>query len=346
MIHCDIINIRMTQQFSSQSYSSTTIFKRFILGSITLIFLSSHTTRVFATTLDFNSLSEYSVQSVPEAQHDTMRPIDQKDDTVQLKSSTNDSLASLTYAQKETQPSFLEKMGLAVDSVRNSISNFTTSTGKVLSVVKDTVIDNVEKHGMNVLFGADVLIFSTTAGLVLFPAVITSNDLIQDFFKSGIDLEVRAAVGIASLYAFFQTGNGLSGTYQDKIAGFQNVTNWDVGSIGRDLTIILVPVALVTALVAGGTILTAAKSFFLTAIAYLPTSRVVGKYIVSETKDAFIETEKECSERDDKCASNFDKGTIMLFNYLPDKMPDMGMDDFIIDLKNSFFKKTNTEASK
>lgn len=135
----------------------------------------------------------------------------------------------------------------------------------------------------------------------------------------------------------FSTGVAIFTAYNQQIQFFEKATGWQFTPLNEDLFIIGGVLSLSFIFLVGPVFSTGIKYIATAAPAHLPKWQKILSYFTKETKSAFTETEKECEDSIGKCSSLFDKTVILIFNYLPGNMPDLGMDDAIINFKNSLF---------
>lgn len=162
----------------------------------------------------------------------------------------------------------------------------------------------------------------------------------QHILKSTYDMYARILI-VGYSFSHATTDRGWNEMYSQITSQFEQMTHWQLGPLNQDL-IWFGATALVVGLFFGQEALLAHPEVLTGISASLGANMtIISKYITKETKSAFTETEKECKEREDNCANLEDKGIILLFNYLPGNMPDLGLDDFVIGIKNKFLRVNN-----
>ncbi len=190
-------------------------------------------------------------------------------------------------------------------------------------------------------------------GIIVGSAVVSSpvfQKVLRRVFTAGTDLQVKAVGVLTTLLVVAVTHRAFMEVYQQQLEAFTRFTGWQFAPLGEDLIIVGVMLAIVLVFVEAEAIIAVVKAAAVAAKKVLPARKAVTSYFAKESKTAFSETEKECKDRVDKCSSWFDKGIILLFNYLPGTMPDLGMDDAIINWKNKLLppsqSKVNDSAAK
>lgn len=162
-----------------------------------------------------------------------------------------------------------------------------------------------------------------------------ATELLRRILRSATNSQIRLVGLISAAVLSASTGVALLTVYNQQIQFFQNATGWQFTPVAEDLLIVGGVLSLGLVFLVGPSLTTAAKYAVASVPAYLPKWQKIINYFTKETKSAFTETEKECEDTINKCSSLFDKTVILLFNYLPGSMPDLGMDDAIINFKNN-----------
>lgn len=159
----------------------------------------------------------------------------------------------------------------------------------------------------------------------------------KKLLKSSSNLQIRVVGFASALVVSFTTGIAVQTAYVQQMDFFQSYTGWQLNPVGQDLLLVGGVLTFSFFYFGAGSIVTALKTGLTASVGFIPELEKVVSYFAKETKGAFTETEKECKERLDECSSLFDKLVILGVNYLPGNMPDLGIDDAIINFKNSLF---------
>jgi hypothetical protein len=295
-----------------------------LLLSLVFLFFSSPISAIESESTE-NFQTSYQVVSSPEspAQIEVNTP-PQKDAPTSLSALTNKELSQNTSNQE-------------VNGSKENLLQGTVQMYDSLKMLLSKLMQYLSKNGIFLFYAGSILALFTS--LILFNIVSpTLLFYLKDLVRSGINLEVRALLLLSALIIFFKAGTPIQTAFELQVQNFTSYTGWQLNGFWTDLALIGGSVLFLIGCFFGPELIAGLKSFTLPSITIVPTLQKIGRYTLKETKSAFTETEKECKEREDGCQDPLDKAIILLFNYLPGPMPDLGIDDFIINLKNSLLK--------
>lgn len=202
------------------------------------------------------------------------------------------------------------------------------NTPSNVEIAKTFVVNFITHQGREL--GIIFITFSLTSAM--------SFLLFRRVMKSALNSQIRVVGLVSAIVLSATTGVALMTAYNQQISFFEQVSGWQFSPLGEDIFIVGGVLFTCFLFLAGPTLLFGVKSLSTVAPVFIPDWKKILTYFTKETKSAFTETEKECQDTIEKCSSLFDKTIILIFNYLPGNMPDLGMDDAIINFKNNLFK--------
>ncbi|MEO8581005.1 MAG: hypothetical protein ABI425_00315 [Patescibacteria group bacterium] len=327
-------------------------FLRLLLFFFVTSVFFSHVTVVSASTSvnDLDPTQDYSVHTAPIVSTEPQK-VKQTENEKKTKTSKEVSSPLPTAQNNQATPirspftQFVDALSSTINSVGHLLGQIGQGIASTVRISIPSILGYVTQHGSRITLGVAVFSFTTGAGVSIF-----NSELVIDTFRrtltTATNLQVRLISVVAALVFSATTGSFWLVSYQQQIAFFEQLTGRKLNPIGQDLLFVGGVLGMYLLIMGSGPLLAFTKSAGTSILALLPGGKKIAKYFTTETKSAFIETEKECKETVSKCSSLFDKTIILAFNYLPGTMPDLGMDDAIIQFKNNLFKSPQLEKSK
>lgn len=248
------------------------------------------------------------------------------------------SLQNMKVSVMHTSKSII--MGLG--NVGSIIVKGVVNVGNVIYTAADTIAAKIIEHRAEI-----TLLFLTILASVSMFAFLANPQVIKValmIIKSILDVYVRLFVGIGVLITATKGGGSLLKRYQSKLESLKKY-GWDVGSLQQDGVIFGSIVAMCLVFFGSQFLMSGIKTGTIDLTAMGKQGKQVITYILKETKSAFTETEKECKAREDLCENIWDKGIILASNYLPGTMPDLGVANTVIDLKNQMVTSNAEEQA-